>query len=203
MTRLGKKFTKVMAVECYTDLVDFNFDLVVFFLPIKQFNDPVVDFNEVSVMFKGTPIFVIDNRFNFNNRLLYLGLGAELYLFLPICNLDLLKYIGFYSVRKELMSKELLVYEDVQLDCDLRILKRGEGSWFLRNKEFELMKYFIKRPGYIISKNTLIEQIWDMNADFYNSKTVESHISYLRSKLDAGFEIKRLHTVHCVGYKFE
>ena len=93
-------------------------------------------------------------------------------------------------------------YKDMSIDISRRIVKRAGVDIVLRNREFELLCYFLRNPGIIFSKRKLLEEVWDRNACL-NTTTVESHMSTLRKKLDHGFNEKLFHTVYCAGYKIE
>ncbi|PIQ79891.1 hypothetical protein COV81_00540 [Candidatus Peregrinibacteria bacterium CG11_big_fil_rev_8_21_14_0_20_41_10] len=92
-----------------------------------------------------------------------------------------------------------LTYKDLVLDPNMHTLARQKKFYRLPNKEYLLMEHFLKYPNQIHSKRTLMETIWDMNADT-NSTTVETHICNLRKKMDTEFPEKRLHTIPYSGY---
>ena len=70
---------------------------------------------------------------------------------------------------------------------------------FLTVKEFDLLVLLIKNRGNVLTREMLLEHIWDISADI-ESRTVDVHIRTLRQKLgDAGNAIE---TIRGVGYKF-
>lgn len=73
---------------------------------------------------------------------------------------------------------------------------------FLRNKEFDLLIYFLKNSGKIITRTQLLEDVWDTNI-FCMTNTVDVHISNLRQKLRPHFKSNLIKTIHCVGYIFD
>jgi len=70
----------------------------------------------------------------------------------------------------------------------------------LRKKEFELLEFLIHNRDRMISRSILLEYVWhyDSNA---NSKTLEVHMSSLRSKVDKNFDHKLIETIHGYGYR--
>ena len=73
----------------------------------------------------------------------------------------------------------------------------------LSYKEFELLKYLIEHRGRTVSREELLEEIWGVDEDLgVTTRTVDTHVSNLRSKLGAGFAQPFIVAVHKVGYKF-
>ena len=60
----------------------------------------------------------------------------------------------------------------------------------------------MRNPGVTLTRAMILEHVWDANADPFTN-TVDVHVRFLRSKVDAGFKRKLLKTVHGYGYKFE
>ena len=71
----------------------------------------------------------------------------------------------------------------------------------LRGREFALLHYFMRRPGQVVSKPDILENVWDR---FYEGdpNIVEVYVSYLRRKLDA-FGPPLIRTVRQAGYMLE
>ena len=70
-------------------------------------------------------------------------------------------------------------------------------------KEFELLKYLIEHRGRTVSREELLEEIWGVDEELgVTTRTVDTHVSNLRSKLGAGFAQPFIVAVHKVGYKF-
>ena len=70
----------------------------------------------------------------------------------------------------------------------------------LTYKEFELLKLFLSHPGMVYTREQLFAQVWNMDY-MGDSRTMDSHIRSLRSKLD-GYG-KMIDTVRIVGYRWE
>ena len=67
-------------------------------------------------------------------------------------------------------------------------------------KEFELLNYFVDNKGLALSRNKILNNVWDYDY-FGDARTVDTHVKKLRSKLlECGDYIK---TVRGIGYKFE
>jgi two-component system response regulator MprA len=93
----------------------------------------------------------------------------------------------------------ILSYADVTLDQDTREVNRGERPVELRNKAFELLAYFLRNPGRVLSRRELLEEVWGY--DFLgDSNVIEVTVGQLRQKLEAGGEPRVIQTVRPVGY---
>jgi DNA-binding response OmpR family regulator len=90
---------------------------------------------------------------------------------------------------------------DLVVDVRARTATVGGRPLDLRPREFDLLAYLAARPGEVVSKRTLLAQVWQQpygGAD----KTVDVHLSWLRRKLgESATEPQRLHTVRGVGVK--
>ncbi len=84
-----------------------------------------------------------------------------------------------------------------------------EASWSVRAggvpldltfKEFELLRYLVQRPGRVVTRDTLLQEVWGM--DYYGgTRTVDVHIRRLRAKLGPERE-SLIGTIRGVGYRF-
>lgn len=93
-------------------------------------------------------------------------------------------------------------YREIELDLQRRELTCKGKIVYLGNKEFSLMQFLMENTGKILTRNQILEAVWDRNANIFTN-TVDVHISKLRSKIsDQGAE-KTIKTIPCVGYLFE
>lgn len=88
------------------------------------------------------------------------------------------------------------------VDENLREVRMAGKSLSLRNKEYDLLGYFISNAGRLITRAELLEEVWDQNI-CCSTNTVDVHVSTLRKRLSE-FDLKGLiRTVHCRGYVFQ
>ena len=100
------------------------------------------------------------------------------------------------------MKNGILSYGLVCLDLLRRkVYVKGE-SMVVRNKEFQLLKYFIQNVGRVKTRMEILEEVWDRNW-CSNTNTVDVHVWSLRNKLKCYLGCECIRTVHCVGYIFE
>ena len=93
--------------------------------------------------------------------------------------------------------------DSVEVRFEPREVYKTGKAVALSFKEFELLKYLIEHRGRTVSREELLEEIWGVDEDLgVTTRTVDTHVSNLRSKLGAGFAQPFIVAVHKVGYKF-
>ncbi len=96
-------------------------------------------------------------------------------------------------------TANILRMADLELNLDSKLVKRGGKEILLTAKEFNLLEYFLRNPGRVISKVELAEKIWDITFDT-GTNVIEVFVNFLRKKIDKDFEKKLLHTQIGMGY---
>jgi DNA-binding response OmpR family regulator len=94
---------------------------------------------------------------------------------------------GFGEVRVNFLTMEI---------------SRSEKPVVLTAQEFKLLRFFIKAPERVFSRNDLLNEVWGYN-NYPSTRTVDNHICMLRQKLEPT-PARPIHflTVHGMGYKF-
>lgn len=128
-----------------------------------------------------------------------LDAGADDYLVKPFSFQELEARIKALLRRSKEVSVQQLVCGDLILDCTLRRARRGNMDIDLTVKEYRLLEYFLLHQRAVLSRLTLLRDVWDKNFDT-NTNVVDVYVNYLRAKIDKGFEDKLIHTVVGVGY---
>lgn len=91
-----------------------------------------------------------------------------------------------------------LTVGDLTMDEEAREVIRGEATIDLSRTEFELLRFLMRNPRRVLSKNQILDRVWAY--DFGGqAHIVELYISYLRKKIDTG-RVPMIHTVRGVGY---
>ena len=88
---------------------------------------------------------------------------------------------------------------DLRLNPETREVLRGDRRLDLTAREFELLEYLMRNERLVVSRQQLLEDVWDYHA-FAETNTVDVFISTLRRKLETGGESRVLHTVRGAGY---
>ena len=128
-----------------------------------------------------------------------LDAGADDYLVKPFSFQELEARIKALLRRSKEVPVQQLVCGELILDCTLRRARRGNMDIDLTVKEYRLLEYFLLHQRAVLSRLTLLRDVWDKNFDT-NTNVVDVYVNYLRAKIDKGFEDKLIHTVVGVGY---
>jgi DNA-binding response OmpR family regulator len=90
---------------------------------------------------------------------------------------------------------------DLEIDVDARIAKLRSQPVVLRPKEFDLLLAFLKRPGVVVTKRELLEEVWGYQRDVM-SRTIDTHLAELRRKLSPGAQDPEyIETIARIGYR--
>ena len=100
-----------------------------------------------------------------------------------------------YSERD---SKSLKV-ADLVVDRIAKTVSRDGKPIKLTAMEFKLLEYMTRNKGIILSRNQLLENVWDIRFDM-STNVVDVYINYLRKKIDRPFDQKLIHTIKGLGY---
>jgi two-component system OmpR family response regulator len=92
------------------------------------------------------------------------------------CIGDLARLLDDISVAK-------LRFADVEMDLIKRTVKRGERTINLRPQEFKLLEFFLRRPGILVTSETLLDAVWRRRVPV-NSNVIHVCIGQLRRKID-------------------
>ena len=128
-----------------------------------------------------------------------LDAGADDYLVKPFSFQELEARIKALLRRGKESPALQLTCNDLVLDCNTRRAQRGEFTIDLTVKEYRLLEYFMTHQGTVLSRLTLLKDVWDKNFDT-NTNVVDVYVNYLRNKIDKDFETKLIHTVVGMGY---
>ena len=150
-----------------------------------------------------TPILMLTARGNVEDRVKGLNIGADDYLPKPFSFEELLARVEALGRRPKNITERLKVeVADLKLDRSTFEVRRGSSEISLSRKEFTLLEYLIRNKGKIITKDELISNVWNYDADILPN-TVEVYIGYLRKKIDEPFNKRKplIHTVRGFGYR--
>jgi DNA-binding response OmpR family regulator len=152
------------------------------------------------------PVLMLTARDDETDKLIGLGVGADDYMTKPFSMRELIARIKAVLRRVEraktlasdTSSPPLLVRGDVEIDRDQRRVRRRGVEVHLTPTEFDLLAYLAASPRAVLSREKLLEHVWDW-VDAAGTRTVDSHIKAVRRKLGPDL----IRTVHGVGYAFE
>lgn len=149
-----------------------------------------------------TPILLLTAKAQIRDRVEGLNAGADDYLVKPFSFEELLARVRALMRRPAETATPILRSGSLQLDPVSKTVTRCGQTVGLSATEFKLLEYLMRNEGKVLSKNTIINHVWDFDADVLPN-TVEAYIGYLRNKIDRDFPDEKplLHTVRGFGYK--
>ena len=147
------------------------------------------------------PILLVTARTEDLDKIRGLGLGADDYIEKPFSPSVLVARVranlAQYARLKQGDKGRLLQSGSLRLDTAARRVFLEEQEVPLKNKEYELLLFFMRNTGMVFDRETLYERVWGLEA-MGDSATVAVHINRLREKLGEGL----IQTVRGAGYRF-
>jgi two-component system response regulator RegX3 len=152
------------------------------------------------------PIIMLTARGEETDRVVGLELGADDYVVKPFSARELAARIRAVLRRADAGApadrQGPLEVGPLRLDPDRRSASLAGDGLELTRKEFELLELLLREAGNVVSRERLIDEVWDVNW-FGSTKTLDVHVSSLRRKLgDDSADPRFIHTVRGVGFRF-
>jgi two-component system response regulator RegX3 len=151
------------------------------------------------------PIIMLTARSDDVDKIIGLELGADDYITKPFNARELLariKAVLRRSAGETVRGNVVLEGGAIRLDRDSVVLTVSGRPIHLPRKEFELLELLMENSGRVLSRETLIDQIWGPDY-FGDTRTLDVHVKRLRAKLEKNpSEPRHLITVRGLGYKF-
>lgn len=197
-------YETVVAVDGFDTLNKLNSDIDLVLLDVMM---PKLDGFSVCKEIRrenNVPIIMITARGEDYEKIMGLDIGADDYVVKPFSPLEVMARIKAVLRRLDPGStKHLLTIHNLSIDMRAYRVLIDQEEVSLTRKEIELLFTLASHPSVAYSRDQLLNQVWGY--DYYgDSRTVDSHMTRLRSKLDL---VKHPHwdlkTVWGVGYKFE
>ncbi len=148
-----------------------------------------------------TPIIMISVRHELEDKLSLLDSGVDDYITKPFSLSELCARIKAVTRRPLQLRDSVLKIKDISLYPDKFIVKKGRKNIKLKAKEFSLLEYLLKNKGAYLSRQDIMENVWDENADPF-SNTIEVHIMKLRKRIEDN-KSKYIFTMPNRGYKID
>lgn len=153
---------------------------------------------------RNVPVIVITAFSDIDDKMNAFALGADDYLVKPVHYKELLAKVNVFLKRAAAnpLSVERLTVGDLSIDMATKRVERAGKEITLSPKEFAVLAHLARKPGRVYSKDELASQVWEGGMGV-SANTIEVYISFLRAKVDKGFERKMIHTKHGFGYLLE
>ena len=168
-----------------------------------------------------TPVLMLTARDDEIDRVVGLEVGADDYMTTPFSMRELLARVKAMLRRVRLVREEisnaappppppppppptsLIINDNLTLDMVRREVRLNDQPLTLKPKEYELLLFLAQHRGQMLSRDTILEQVWGWNY-IGDSRTVDVHIRWLREKIERDpANPVRIVTVRGAGYRFE
>lgn len=149
------------------------------------------------------PIIMLTARGEEEDRIRGFDTGADDYVTKPFSPRELVARVTAVLRRiRPALTSELLSYADIEMDTSTHKVRRGGQSVPLGPTEFRLLRHFLEHPGWVFSREHLLDSVWGHGSDI-EARTVDVHIRRLRKAINmhGGADIVR--TVRSAGYALD
>lgn len=151
------------------------------------------------------PVILLTALGEENDRITGLELGADDYVVKPFSPREVTARVR--SVLRRVgptPAPGTGSFGEIEVDLGRRVVTRGDTVVELTRLEFDLLAFLLANPERVVSRDELLESVWDSSADWQDPATVTVHVRRLRQKLEADpSEPSHILTVYGVGYRFE
>lgn len=174
---------------------------------------PDVDGREVAQRIRSesdVPIIIVTARGKESERIVGLELGADDYVVKPFSYPELVARVRAVARRAggaggaggaPQRKAGVLEHKDLMLDPGVYRVRQGEEDLALTQKEFEVLRMLMQRPGMVVRRDEIVRAVWNA-APAEAAKTLDVHMSSLRKKLgDDPKSPRYIETVHGVGFR--
>lgn len=181
-------------------LSNHNFDVVVLDVMLPDINGI-----EICRRLRATknfvPILLLTALGSTENIINGLNSGADDYLVKPFKFLELDARVNALSRRAGQTQKpnEIIIIADLEINSKTKSVIRNGDTIVLTAKEFKLLYYLAINSETILSREQLLDNVWDINFDM-NTNVIDVYINYLRKKIDKPYNSKLIHTMKGLGY---
>jgi len=148
------------------------------------------------------PIIMLTALSSLSDKIEGYDAGADDYIIKPFEFKELLMKIRVLlkrSMDQHLPQGTVLKAHDLEMNLDSKEVKRAGKAIALTAKEFQLLEYLLRNKNRVVSRADIAINVWDIDFDT-NTNVIDVYISYLRNKVDKGFEQKLIQTQVGMGY---
>lgn len=182
-------------LDVLPSLKKYNFDLILLDIML-----PGMDGFELMKYIKNLniPVIFLTAKNSLADKVTGLKSGAEDYILKPFETVELLARIEIV-LRRYAKNNNCIIFKHLTIFENERFVKKDNITIELTLKEFDLLLLLIKNKNMALSREYLLEQIWDYEY-MGETRTIDTHIQKLRKKLNLMNHIK---TVYKIGYRLE
>lgn len=149
------------------------------------------------------PIIMLTARGEEEDRIRGLETGADDYVTKPFSPRELIARVGAVLRRvRPGLAGETLSFGDIEMDTVGHKVRRAGKQIPLGPTEYRLLKHFLEHPGWVFSRERLLDSVWGRDSDI-ELRTVDVHIRRLRKAINVGDQRDIIRTVRSAGYALD
>ena len=130
------------------------------------------------------PVIVLTAKDSIDDKIGVLTDGADDYITKPFSLLVLISKVNACMRRTEKQSGQILISGDLEVHCHTMQVYRNRDAIVLSKKEIQLLICLMEHAGTVLTKEQILERVWDKDGQFVDDNTVTVNISRLKNKLD-------------------
>ena len=180
----------------FIDCAEYDAAVLDVLMPVKSGRDVVREMRARGI---STPVLFLTALDGIDDRVAGLDDGADDYLVKPFAFPELLARLRAITRKYAKVKSTRLTAGDLTLDTANHTVTRGGREIKLSAKEFAILEYLLRNKGAALSRDTIENNAWNYGYEG-GSNVVDVYISYLRRKVDDGFERKLIRTVRGAGW---
>ena len=150
------------------------------------------------------PILMISARDEEVDKIVGLELGADDYITKPFSlSVLMLKIEAYFNRINNINTESEFVSKDIRvLPREMKVFVKDEETYLTKN-EWKMLSLFMQHPKQVLSKNQILENLFDIDGEYVDENTVAVNIRRLREKIEeCPGEPRFVHTKWGVGYYF-
>ncbi len=175
-----------------------RFDLILLDIMLPELNGMEV-LRRLRRASMSVPVIMLTARDSVTDKVAGLDLGADDYVTKPFAIEELLARIRTALRKTGMQEEDVLSAAGVCLDLRRHTVTVKGQSVELTKREFDLLHYLLQNKGIVVTREKLLENVWDMDFDG-GTNAVDVYIRFLRGKIDEAYGTKLIQTVRGVGY---
>ncbi len=146
-----------------------------------------------------TPALILTAKSDIDDKVEGLSVADD-YLTKPFDFDELIARLKALFRRSKKLPENIIRVGDLEMNLDTKEVKRAGKPIELMAKQFELLKLLMINKNKIVTPEMIEQNLWEMNEERH-SNVITAHISYIRKKVDKGFDKKLIKTIRGMGYK--
>ncbi len=183
-------------------VVDHSYDCILVDITLPKGNGLDI-IKQLKVDRSKAGIIIISAKNSDDDIILGLDLGADDYLAKPFNLAELNSRIKALFRRKHFDGDHEIIFNELTVKPEERIVNVNEQPVILTGKEFDLLLFFLINKNRVVSKITIAEHLWgDENDHLFNHDFIYVHLRNLRKKLNEKGCQDYIQTIYGIGYKF-